>query len=79
MPFTLTGAQVRELRLAVGVTQADLARHVVCTRSAVYKWERSPQKSIPSAHYQSVLDYLTKRMEAIAAQRAQAERLRAAS
>lgn len=76
MPFTLTGAQVRELRLAVGVTQADLARSLGYTKSAICNWERRPTRSIPRTQYQRVLDYLIERRDSSDNQRAQAERVR---
>ncbi len=75
MPFTLTGAQIRELRLSVGVTQADLARRLGYSRYAISKWERSPDKSIPRTQYQPVLDYLIERHTAADVQRAKAASL----
>lgn len=76
MPFTLTGSDVKRLRESVGVTQADLARHLGYTKSAVCNWERRPAHSIPRTQYQAVLDYLVSRRESIEAQRAQAARVR---
>jgi DNA-binding transcriptional regulator YiaG len=79
MPFTLTGAQVRELRLAVGVTQSDLARSLGYTKYAVRNWERRAEKSIPRTQYQAVLDYLLARRTADDTQRTQVTRLLDAS
>ena len=77
MPFTLTGSDVKRLRESVGVTQADLARHINYTRQAVCRWERRANLSIPRTQYQRVLDYLNSRRDSVEAQRAQVERLRA--
>lgn len=71
MPFTLTGADVRTLRLAVGVTQAELARSLGYTKYAVRNWERRADKSIPRVQYQAVLDYLVERRAAADAQASQ--------
>jgi len=76
MPFTLTGAQVRELRLSVGATQADLARALGYTKSAICNWERRRDHSIPRTQYRRVLDYLLERRDSADAQRAQLERVR---
>lgn len=76
MPFTLTGSDVRMLRTQVGATQADLARALGYTKSAVCNWERRGAHSIPRTQYQAVLEYLVKRRAFAEAQRAQAERVR---
>lgn len=60
MPFTLTGGQVRSIRLALGVTQAELARQLGYTRYAVYWWERHKDRSIPRTQYQPVLSALAR-------------------
>lgn len=59
--FTLTGAQVRDLRLSVGATQVDLARALGYNRSAISRWERRPTTSIPRTQYERVLTYLAER------------------
>jgi len=63
MPFTLTGAQVRQLRTALGVSQAELARSLGYTRAAICRWERSGAQSIPRTQYRAVLDYLKARRQ----------------
>lgn len=61
MPVILTGHTVRELRLAAGVTQADLARALGYTRQAIYWWEHHPDRSIPRTQYERVLDALARK------------------
>ena len=61
MPFTLTGAQVRQLRTTLGVTQANIARSLGCSRQAVSQWERHPDRQIPPRHWLAVLRYLVSR------------------
>lgn len=77
MSFTLTGQQVRELRLLVGATQADLARALGYTRAAISRWERRPTTSIPRTQYERVLTYLAGRRAASDHIRDTAERLHA--
>lgn len=60
MPITLTGAQVRELRQASGVSQAELARQLGYSRYAISYWERHPDRSIPLTQYERVLAALAR-------------------
>lgn len=79
MPFTLTGSDVKRLRGTVGVTQADLARHLGYTRAAISRWERREGASIPRTQYGRVLDFLKGRYDVAEGQRTQIERLRTVS
>lgn len=76
MPFTLTGADLRALRTGLGVTQVDIARALGYTKSAICNWERRANHSIPRTQYQPVLDYLTRRREALERQAGQHAQLR---
>lgn len=53
--FTLTGAGVRRLRRALGLTQAELARQLGYTRYAIYFWERHGDAPIPRVQQDRVL------------------------
>lgn len=72
MPFTLTGSDVKRLRGIVGVTQADLARSLGYSKSAICRWERRGEASIPRTQYGRVLDYLRSRYDLVEGQRIQA-------
>lgn len=61
MPFTLTGAQVRSLRLALGVTQADLAHALGYARQTISRWERHPERAIPPTQWLPLLRFLVAR------------------
>ena len=78
MPFTLTGADLRTLRERLGVTQVDIARALGYTKNAIYQWERRTNRSIPRTQYQPVLDYLTRRREALERQAGQHAQLQMA-
>lgn len=56
---TLTGDELRELRLRVNLSQSELARRLGYSRSAICRWERAGHRaSIPAAHVNLVLDTL---------------------
>ena len=61
MSFTLTGAQVRQLRTALGVTQADLARGLGYARQTISRWERRPDRAIPPSQWLPLLRFLVAR------------------
>lgn len=63
MPFTLTGAQVRRLRLLAKVTQAELARELRCSRRTVIRWERASDTLIPAMRWLPVLNFLVPRRQ----------------
>lgn len=43
MPLRMAGAEVAELRLSVGWSQADLARQIAYSQRQVSRWERGQQ------------------------------------
>lgn len=55
-------ALIRDLRLRLGMTQADLARRLNCSTSAVVAWEAG--ESYPERHHTFVLELLEKHAEA---------------
>jgi len=71
MPFTLTGSDVKRLREIAGVTQRELGDALGYDRSAISRWERHPDKSIPRARYGSVLDFIRARYDLAEGQRVQ--------
>ncbi len=60
----LTGAQLRQLREAAGLRQAELARALDLPRGAVWAMEHG-RRPVPSVHYDRILAVCT---EAYAAQ-----------
>lgn len=49
-----TGASVRDVRKAVGLTQAELCAHLGVSISALRRWEQNPEMAINSTHYKKI-------------------------
>ena len=45
--MSLTGERIRELRLSLGLTLDDVARHLGVGRQAIYKYEQGTVTNIP--------------------------------
>lgn len=53
---------IKELRLAMGMTRIEFAKHIGVTRVTIWKWETG--KSDPTNYIQRELDKLQKRIQA---------------
>ena len=56
-----TGASVRDIRKAVGWTQAELCAHLGVSISALRRWEQNPEMAVNSTHY-TKLEELSKQV-----------------